>query len=298
MPCLKAWKAPGMKVRIGIGMGGGDAIGPHELVRVVDDMAACGFDSLWLPEVLSRPGYDPMLALAWAGAHHPDLKLGTTMLLPGRNLVRLAKQLATLDVLTNGRLLVTFVPGLAQGPERTAVGVPVRDRGAAIEASLPLVRRLLAGEEVDGTTISPLPAQREFSMWLGGNAGASLDRCGRLADGWLPSMLTPAAAAAGKTAIDDAAERVGRRVDPEHFGVSIGYARAPLDDTQVAAFASRARGQDVAAMVPTSLDALRDLLRAYVDVGFSKFVVRPIASPPSWRHELEELAAAVGDLQT
>ncbi len=286
-----------MKVRIGIGMGG-DEMGPEELVHVVGDMSACGFDSLWLPEVLSRPGYDPLLALAWAGAHHPDLKLGITMLLPGRNLVRLAKQLATLDVLTHGRLLVTFVPGLAQGPERTAVGVPVRDRGAAIEESLPLVRRLLAGEEVEGITISPLPVQQEFSMWLGGNVAAALDRCGRLADGWLPSMLTPADAAEGKAVIDAAAERVGRRIDPEHFGVSIGYARAPLGDTQVAAFAARARGRDVAALVPTSLDALRDLVRAYVDAGFSKFVVRPIAPPPSWRAELEELAAAVGDLQT
>src|SRR3974390_3307830 len=103
-----------MQVRMGIGMGA-DVLGPDELVGVADDMAECGFDSLWLPEVLSRPGYDPLLALAWAGAHPPELKLGTTMLLPGRNLVRLAKQLATLDVLTSGRFLVTFVPGLAQG---------------------------------------------------------------------------------------------------------------------------------------------------------------------------------------
>ena len=81
-----------------------------------------------------------------------------------------------------------------------------------------------------GAILSPLPAQKEFSMWLGGNAPASLDRCGRLADGWLPSLLTPADAAAGWPSIDAAAEGAGREIDPEHFGVSIGYSRGPMPE--------------------------------------------------------------------
>jgi len=63
-----------MKVRIGIGTSapGLDAVG---LCRLGDDIDALGFDSLWLPEVLSAPGLDPMVALAWVGAHNPTLKL-------------------------------------------------------------------------------------------------------------------------------------------------------------------------------------------------------------------------------
>jgi probable F420-dependent oxidoreductase len=285
-----------MKVRIGIGLGGERS--PEALVSATSAMAAHGFDSLWLPEVLSRPGFDPLLGLAWAGALHPRLKLGTTMLLPGRNPVRTARQLATLDVLTGGRFLVTFVPGITQGPERHAVGVPVRERGEAIERALPHVRRLLEGEEVDGVTIAPLPVQKVFSIWLGGLAPASLDRCGRLADGWLPSFVTPQEAAAGKAVIDRAAEGAGREIDPEHFGVSIRYGRGELTDEQRATLSARARGNALEDVMPVGLPALRSLLERHVEVGFSKFVVRPDGPVDDWDEELGRLRDAVGDLQT
>ncbi|MGD9798566.1 MAG: LLM class flavin-dependent oxidoreductase, partial [Acidimicrobiia bacterium] len=217
-----------MKVRFGIGLGGTSQ--PAGLAEAAEAILEHGFDSIWLPEILTRPGPDPLAALAWLSGRHPRLKIGTTMLLPGRNLVRLAKQLATLDQLSSGRFLVTFVPGIAQGAEREAVGVPVRDRGAAIEHGLPYVRRLLDGEEVDGVILDPRPAQAVFSMWLGGTVPASLDRCGRLADGWLPSLLVPEDAAAGREVIERAAAGAGRPVDPEHFGVSLGDAQGPVPE--------------------------------------------------------------------
>ena len=136
-----------VKVRIGVGTGAGGLDGPG-LAGLADDLVERGFDSLWLPEILTGDSTDPLVGLAWAGAHNRRLKLGTTMLLPGRNPVRLAKQVADLDALSGGRFLVTFVPGLARGPERDAIGVPPADRGAAIDEVLPLLRRLWAGEAV------------------------------------------------------------------------------------------------------------------------------------------------------
>src|SRR5947208_3319731 len=115
-------------------------------------MAELGFDSLWVSDVLTAPGPDPLIALATAAPLNRRLKLGTTMLLPGRNEIRLAKSLATLDVLSGGRLLLTFVPGLSFGPERDAVGVPVADRSAVIERTIPRLRRWWRGESVDGVT--------------------------------------------------------------------------------------------------------------------------------------------------
>src|SRR5207302_10241677 len=99
-----------MKIRIGIGAGGATSMAEAlpELVTGLDEL---GFDSLWLSEVLTGPVLDPIVGLSWAAASNPRVKLGTTMLLPGRNVVRLAKQLASLDVLCNGRPPVTFVPG-------------------------------------------------------------------------------------------------------------------------------------------------------------------------------------------
>src|SRR2546427_8716017 len=135
------------------------------------------------------------------------MKRVTTLLLPGRSVLRHAKQLANLDVLRKGRLLVTLVPGLTYAPEREAIGVDPRQRGAVIDDALPLLRRLWAGETVshDGPAgrfhdvrLSPLPVQRPLEVWLGGNVPAALQRCGRLSDGWLPSLCTPEEGAAGR----------------------------------------------------------------------------------------------------
>ena len=111
-----------MKVRIGVGAAGSSAT-PAALAELVNGIGDLGFDSVWLSEVLTGPVLDPVVGLAWAAASNPRVKLGTTMLLPGRNVVRLAKQLASLDVLSDGRLLVTLVPGLTYPPERDTIGV-------------------------------------------------------------------------------------------------------------------------------------------------------------------------------
>jgi probable F420-dependent oxidoreductase len=295
-----------MKVRIGVGAGRFGVTG-NELTTLVDDMATFGFDSLWLPERLTDSALDPIVTLAWAGAHHPRLKLGTTMLLPGRHLLRLAKQVATLDSLSGGRLLLTFVPGIAQGAEREAIGVPPSARGRAIDEMFPVLRALWAGERVSyngefgrftETSIAPIPAQQPIDVWLGGLAHESLLRCGRLSDGWLPALCTPEEAARGKLVIDEAAAQAGRSIDPEHFGVSIGYATAPLPDRAVAGLAARAKGRPLEDIVPVGYDRLREVLQAFIDVGFSKFVLRPMAPEAGWRDELAALATAVGDLQT
>jgi probable F420-dependent oxidoreductase len=296
--------APPMKVRIGVGAAASAAT-PAALAELVNGIDDLGFDSLWLSEVLTGPVPDPVVGLAWAAASNPRVKLGTTMLLPGRNVVRLAKQLAGLDVLSGGRLLVTLVPGLTYPPERDAIGVEPRRRGAVIDEALPLLRRLWAGETVShegvagsfrDVSVSPRPVQEPLEVWLGGTAPAALERCGRLSDGWLPSLCTPEEAAAGRRVIEDAAARAGRAISPEHFGMSIGYAREPIDPATARAMAAR-RPRSLE-LTPVGLPALRRRLESFLAVGFSKFVVRPVVPPASWRAELELLAAAIGDLQT
>ena len=202
-----------MKVRIAVGLGGTE-FGADEFAALVAGLAALRFDSLWMSEILTGPGPDPLIALTTAAQLHPNLKLGTTMLLPGRNEVRLAKSLATLDVLSAGRLLLTFVPGLAYGPERDAIGVPVGQRGEAIERTLPRLRRWWAGQEVDGISVRPRPVQDPLEPWLAGLAPASLERCCRLADGWLGASCTPGEAAEARQAIDEAARQAAAASTP------------------------------------------------------------------------------------
>ena len=293
-----------MKIRIGIGVASASS-NPETLGEIVTAIDELGFDSLWLSEVLTGPVIDPAIGLAWAAASNPRLKVGTTMLLPGRNVLRLAKQLASLDALSQGRLLVTLVPGLTYAPERDAIGVEPKRRGAVIDEAMPLLRRLWAGETVshEGTLgsfkevrLSPLPVQQPLEMWLGGTAPAALERCGRLSDGWLPSLCTPEEAAAGRVVIDEAAAKAGRSISREHFGMSIGYATAPIDPAVARTMTAR-RPRSVE-LTPVGLPAVREKLQRFIDVGFSKFVLRPIVAPASWRAELDALAGAVGDLQT
>jgi probable F420-dependent oxidoreductase len=305
-----------VKVRIGIGTGTSIMSG-DELGQLVDDLESHGFDSLWWSDVLTVPGDDPLAAMAYAAGHAPRLKIGTTMVLPGRNPVRLAKQLATLDRLSGGRLLVTFVLGLRRAAELDAMGVGAGDRGRQLDELLPLLRRLWTEDGVDhegetwklhGITVEPKPKQQPFDIWLGGSVPGALRRVGTLGDGWLPALCTPEEAAAGRRVIEEVAAAEGRRIDPEHFGVSIGYTRGDPPEQLLARVAARhaiATGAetgtdtaDVADLVPNGTKPLRRLIGKFVDVGFSKFVLRPVIPPTSFGEELKDLAEGVLDLQT
>jgi probable F420-dependent oxidoreductase len=293
-----------MKVRIGVGARLPSHAG-DELGRLVRDLEELHFDSLWLADILSVPADDPLTGLAYAAGAVAKLKIGTTMVLPGRNPVRLAKQIATLDQVSAGRLLLTFVFGLRLPAELVAMGVDPDRRGALVDEVLPLLRRLWSEDDVDhagaayryeGITVEPKPRQQPLDVWLGGNVPSSLRRTGRLADGWLPSMCTPDEVAAGRRVIEETAAAAGRSIDPEHYGMSIGYIRGDVSP-RMGRLATPRTDAEVAELVPNGTKALRTLIERYIEVGFSKFVVRPLVTPPSWRAELEDLADGVLDLQ-
>jgi probable F420-dependent oxidoreductase len=295
-----------MKIRIGIGLGG---LAPDRFVGAVQCMERCGFDSLWLSEVLTTGVLDPLSGLAFAAGVTTKLKLGTTMTVTGRNPVRMAKELATIDRLSNGRLLLVFVPGLTNRVEDQALGIPVKERGAWLDEILPLTRRLWSEDNVThqgplfcyaepGITLQPRPLQNPLEVWLGGNAKSALRRAGKLSDGWLPSLCTPSEAKEGREAIQAAAAEVGRQLDPEHFGISMTYARQSIPASQVTRIQQRRPNLDPAEVVPVGPQALRDLLQRYIDAGFSKFVVRPAEPPQSWEDEMQQLAGDVLSLQT
>jgi probable F420-dependent oxidoreductase len=296
-----------MKIRIGVGLGAGGASDSATFAGAVQTMERLGFDSLWLSEVLTGAVVDPLAGLAYAGGVTRKLKLGTTMTVTGRNPIRMAKELATIDRFTNGRLLLVFVPGLTDRFEDQALGVPVAERGAWLDEVLPLVRRLWSEDQVshtgqhfsyEGLSLMPRPLQEPLEIWLGGTARSALRRAGRLSDGWLPSLCTPEEAAAGREVIQAAAAEVGRSVDPEHFGISLAYARDEISPAQVARVTKRRPGLDPATLIPVGMDGLRHMLQRYIGVGFSKFVLRPGETPRSWPDELELLADGVLALQT
>jgi probable F420-dependent oxidoreductase len=294
-----------MKVRIGLGLGTVTSLDAALFAALVDACEALGFDSLWLSERLTGPGPDPLVALSVAAGRTERLKLGTSVLVvPGRNPVVLAKELASLDRLSEGRLLLAVGLGVRDPAEQAAFGVDPAERGPWLDEALPLLRRLWRGEAVDhdgprfryrGVRLELRPVQQPPDVWLGGRSRAELARAGRLGDGWLASFCTPAEAGLGRQAVEAAAARAGRQVDPEHFGAVLTLAAGPLPEPLRRALATRRPEVEPETLVATGASALVERIEAFVEAGISKFVVVPLggADPTG----LERLASAVLPLQ-
>ena len=280
-----------MKVRIGISLG--PAGTPGEFAGAVDLLEQAGVDSLWLSEITYSPMVEPFTGMAFALARTRRLKAGTGVsVLPGRHPVLVAKQLASLAGLAPGRVLPVFGVLPAQPAERALFDVPDGRRAAVFDESLELIRLLLTAERVsfDGefftvsdATVGTLPA-KPLDIWLGGSAPAGLRRIGRLADGWLGSLLTPTEAGAAVTIIQDAAAEARREVEDDHFGLSLPVTLAGnehgIPAPLLASINRRRPGADPATLVAAGWDGARRMIGQYVEAGLSKFVVRPASPGP------------------
>lgn len=299
-----------MKVRIGFGMGTlGATADAATFGAIIDALEDLHFDSLWVSERATGPTLDPMVALSVAAGRTTRMKLGTSVqVLPGRNPVLLAKQWASLDLLSGGRALPAFGLGVVDPVEQQAFGVTREERAGRFDEALPLMRRFWAEETVEhhgtyfdyeGVGIGIRPVQQPPDVWLGGRAPAELRRVGRLADGWLPSFSAPTEVLAGQAIVMEAAAAAGRAIDPEHWGALVAYAPTEIPPQVAALVAKRLPGVNPAEVVPVGHDALRRVLEAYIDVGFTKLVPVPFGSTiDDWESELAALAAATLDLTT
>ncbi|MCF2529295.1 TIGR03854 family LLM class F420-dependent oxidoreductase [Yinghuangia soli] len=295
-----------MKIRIGVGLGPRAADDEMSFGGLVDWCEKLGVDSLWLPDSVTSDLPDPHVGMAFAAGRTARLKLGTGVsVLPGRNPVAVAKELATLADLAPGRILPAFGVQHARAFERPLFPVPGR-RGEVFDEALALVRRLLDETDVTfegahfrcaGITVRPRPGRR-LDLWLGGSGPAALRRIGRLADGWLAAGVTPAEAARGRTAIEAAAAEAGRIVEDDHYGLSLPVAFGDYPAALLGALRERAPEADPADLVPVGWAAARRMIRACVDGGISKFVVRPATPPVSWAAFLDEFAQELGPLET
>lgn len=289
-----------MKVRIAYGTGADAAVcDAGRFGDLVDGLESLGFDSLWMSERLTGAAPDPLIGLAVAAGRTTRLKLGTGVLvLPGRNPVLLAKALASLDVLSGGRLLPAVGLGARLPVEQRAFGVEREDRGGLFDASLATLRTLWRGGEVDGIKLRLRPVQEPFEVWLGGRAPSELRRVGRLGDGWLPSFSTPEEVAEGWATITEVAAAHGRRIDREHLGTLVVYAERAVPETARALLARRRPDRDPTEVIPVGFDALRARLEEYLAVGASKFVVTPLDQVDDVTAHLEVLGSALLDLTT
>ena len=295
-----------MKIRVAVATSNVPADRDH-LVELVVGLEKRRFDTLWLSDTPLTPAIEPLLALAVASAHTERLKLGTNVVIPGRNPLHLAKELAHLDRLSGGRLLLAFMPGIGSRTERAALGSGDVDRIARIEQVIELCRSWWAGQAVSATvdqftfeavTVGPEPVQQPLEIWLGGNGPRGLRSTGTHGDGWLGARATPTQARSHRATILRIAADAGRTIDDDHFGISIPYARDQVDDAVVHANLRRTEpGTARADIVPIGAAELRDLLQRHIDAGISKFVLRPLTLTEGWDTELDFLAEHALPLQ-
>jgi probable F420-dependent oxidoreductase len=215
---------------------------PRAAAEVAQLAERLGYDSLWAGEHVVLPSprvdpspmepeepiLDPLVALAHVAAHTERVLLGTgVILLPQRNPLVLAKQVASLDVLSGGRLILGIGVAYLE-PEMTAIGVPMEGRGSRSDEYLAAMRSLWEDEapafhgkyaDFEGVDAHPRPVQRPLPVVVGGHSERAFLRAARYADGWYGFLTGLRAMAEYREELQAAIERTGR-TEPLHISVS------------------------------------------------------------------------------
>ena len=296
-----------MSIRVGYMPGGYPAgeEGKSHLKRLVEVGDEYGYDSIWLSDrvVGERFSPEPMIAMAMVAGYSPTLKFGTSVLqLPIRSPVVLAKEMATLDYLSDGRFLPAIGLGQEDPREYEACGVSKADRGKRTDEAMEVMRRLWHEDNVThegqfytlhDVTVTPKPVQEpSLPVWVGGRSKAAQRRVGRVGDGWLVSFATPDEVAQGIEVVFETAGENGRSVDEDHVGALIGfYIASTKDEAEQRSEGYLTRLRDDAHFTEyTALgppDEVRGLVKQYLNAGASKFVMRPTCSPEETLEQLE-----------
>lgn len=191
-----------------------------------------GFDAIWSGDhlIMHSPILDVMTVLASYAAVTTRVKLGTAVyLLPLRHPIATAKQVASLDLLSGGRLLFGVGVGGEIAREFDAVGVPVTERGRRTDEALEIITRVLSQEHVTYTgrhyhiqdvTLLPRPQQQPYPpIWIGGRSDAALRRTARYADGWLGYLVSSSRLREAMQKLQDMAPTYGRQPESIQGGM-------------------------------------------------------------------------------
>jgi probable F420-dependent oxidoreductase len=282
-----------LNVAIGVGLMEFPFTGAAAFWRWVDLCEQGGVDSIWQTDRLVSPApfLECMSAMAALAGRTRRIKFGVNVLsLAMRDAVLVARQCATIDFLSNGRLLPAFGIGSPLGPEWTALNLDPKTRGRKTDEGLEVIRRLWSEDNVDfagvhyqlnGATIAPKPMQPDLPMWIGGSSEAAVRRTARFGTGWQAGPETPAQAAHMVAAIKQAAAEAGRTIDDDHYGAGIPYRFGRPDDPALAplfeAYKKRTGREAKDYFAVGDAPAIVARIAEYLEAGVSKFILRPAA---------------------
>jgi probable F420-dependent oxidoreductase len=253
----------------------GRKAGPEAIRRAAIQAEELGFADVWTSEHIIIPKgapyppsalfYDPILTLTWAAAFTKRVGLGTSVLvLPMRHPLPLAKELATLQNLSEGRLILGAGVGW-MAAEFAALGVPFRERGRRMDEGITMMRAVWSQDPVsfparhipaviEDMRMLPQPI-KPIPIWIGGSSEAAFARAARL-DGWHGSRLSPQEAA-------PIVRRLREQRPGPDFTISLRYGWDGKDGaalgTRLAAYGEAGVGH---VLVEPAERALEDWLRA------------------------------------
>ncbi|MPY75375.1 MAG: LLM class flavin-dependent oxidoreductase [Alphaproteobacteria bacterium] len=300
-----------MAIGVGLGLAQFPFSDADAFWRWVDLCEADGIDSLWQTDrvLSSQPFLDCMSVMAALAGRTRRLKFGMNVAsVAQRDPVVLAKECATIDVLSNGRLLPAFGVGSKANPYWRVTGQPFKGAGAKAEEGMEIIARLWREEKVTflgehyritDATISPRPKQQPLPLWIGGSSKAAIRRTGRLGTGWQAGNETPAELKPVIAAIKQAAADHGRKIPADHYGAGFHFRFGSWEDeaTRRVADAYRERSDGRDPRDHLAVGGAADIIRRidqYIEAGISKFILRPIgASDEDFINQTRLLAAEV-----
>lgn len=286
-----------IKMGIGFGLWQQGMPDAQTLFEYIDKAEAWGIDSVWLSDHMmgERAEVSIVPMMAAIAARTQKLKFGpSVMMMPLRHPIAVAREVATLDYLSNGRMIMAVGLG-ADEKEADAFKIPRKQRGSMTDEGVEIIRKLWAGPNVshlgkhyqfDEVTINPRPSKK-IDIWVGGRSDFALKRVARISDGWFASFVTPEGFAEGVAKITEYAADYGRQ-DEEIEAGSIVFCHVDPDGDKarrdVTAFFAATNRRPPELMLSRSAVGTpaecRDILQRFVEHGLTKFALWP-ACPPS-----------------
>ena len=282
-----------MSISVGLGLSYFPFCGGEGFWRWVSVCEEGGIDSLWQSDrlVTNQPILECMSVMAALAGATSKIKFGMNVAsLGNRDPLLMAKQCATIDVLSGGRLLPAFGVGNIRSDDWGAVGLETEGRGQRTNEGLEIITRLWREESVTfegkyfqfrDVTISPKPLQKRFPVWIGGSSVSAILRTAKFGTGWQAGFETPEEVELIICDIKKALLKERRHIEEDHYGAGFGFRFGSWDDDIVTVAASNYKagsGRDPLNSIVAGTDCdIATRIEEYVNVGVSKFVLRPIA---------------------
>ena len=259
---------------------------PRHYRLIAEAAEAAGFDSLWASDHVAfhHPLLDVTVALATFAAVTERISLGAgVLLLPLRAPALVAREYASLDYVSGGRVILGVGVGGEVPADFAAVAVPIRERGARTNESMRALRTLFAQQ-------APAPAQPNGPpLWVGGRSDAAIRRARELGDGWFPLWVSPERYAEGLAQVG--AGKTAAIVLPALVGGTIEEARQYLSRRYATEFTSHAVERYC---VVGSQAECAERVAQYVEAGAEHVVFHPAVEPDGLQRQIDLLAEVVG----